>query len=294
MSEQRTAPTIRFGEVFAEHEGVVDAHDAVAFAVATNAPQPAYLDGRAIPPLYSAVLVLPSLNENLRHAVDDGVVIGKAEGFSGVHAEHDVTFHTPLHPDQKVRWDARVRSCSVNSAGTLVTQQLLISDLEGAPLIEHLWSTMAIKATTDCTGGPPLPDHRYPADARQKIIGSETLDISRDQGRIYFEAAGDAAGHSLSDEIARAEGHPGMILQGMCSFAMCTGAVVRIAGGGNPDRLRRLAARFSAPVILGQQLLVEVGEVGTTEDGTYVVAFEARQGNRVCITNGRAEFRSLD
>jgi len=294
MSEQRPAPTIHFDEVYETYEGEVDPEAVISFARATNDAMPAYLEGRAVPPLYSAVLVLPSLNENMVRAVDNGAISGQTNGLRGIHAEHDVYFHAPLKPGQKLRWDARVRTVTVNKAGAMVTQSMQVRDLDDTLLVEHLWSSMALKSTTDAVGGPPLPDHRYPESARDHIIGTETFFLPKEQGRIYYEAAGDPAGHSLDEEIAKAEGYPGVILQGMCSLATAVGAVMRIAGDGNPDHLRRLAVRFSAPVVLGQELLVEVADVGTTENGTHVVVFEARQGDTVCLGHGRAEFRSHD
>jgi acyl dehydratase len=98
-------------------------------------------------------------------------------------------------------------------------------------------------------------------------------------------------GHALSDEIAQAEGFPSRILQGMCFFATATGSVVRAAGDGDPSRLRRVAGRFTAPVLQGHDLTIECFEAGTLDDGTWVVAFEARQGDRLCIRHGRAEFK---
>ena len=68
-----------------------------------------------------------------------------------------------------------MRSCSVNRAGTMVTQQIPISDEDGNLLIEHFWSSMAVKSTSDCVYGDPPPDHRYPEEARNHIIGEEVF-----------------------------------------------------------------------------------------------------------------------
>jgi acyl dehydratase len=289
-SARTDVPSIHFGVAPTLYEGVVDAKAAVAFAEATSDPQPAYLEGHAIPPLYSAVLLLPAMHENLRAQVDHGAIINASSDTGGVHGEHDVFLHAPLDPDQEVRWDSRIRSASMTAAGALVTLQLVVRDLEDNPLVEHLWSTLYVKCTTEHTGGPPLPDHRYPESAREHLIRSETFAIPRNQGEIYREASGDGAGHAVSDEIAQAEGYPSKILQGMCTFAMCSGAAIRVAGGGDPDRLRRFAGRFASPVIQGLDLTVEFAEIGIRADGTYEVAFEARQGDTVCISHGRAEF----
>jgi len=290
VRSQTTTPLVHFGVTTQTFEGVVDAEHAIAFATATFDAAPAYLDGREIPPLYSAVLLLPAMNDNLRTGIDPSVITGQAGGLHGVHAEHDVYFHGPLHPDQRVQWESSILSLHQTSAGVLCTQQIFVRDLNGTPLIEHRWSTMAIKCTTTVTGGPSPADHRYPNEARGHVIGAETFYIPRNQGEIYRDASGDNAGHAMSDEIARAEGYPSKILQGMCTFATSTGAAVRIGGGGDATRLRRIAGRFTRPVVQGLDLTVECAEVETRLDGTYVVAFEARQGETVCITHGRAEF----
>ena len=287
------SPAIRFDQPVQQYEGVVDVDEAIAFARATKDLLPAYLEGRSIPPLYSAVLVLTALHDSQLTSIDEGAIQGPDGTMRGVHASHDLRVHRPLHPGERLHWDSRIHAVKATPAGVLYTQKIVLRDSDGRPLVEHLWSTMVIKGVTSMEGGPALPEHRYPDEARSKIIGSETIEIPRNQGEIYRDAAGDDAGHALSDEIARVEGFPSKILQGMCSFAMTSGAVVRIGGSGDPDALKRLAARFSAPVIQGQDLTVEVAEVGVTDDGLYVVAFEARQGDRVCISHGRAEFMVL-
>jgi acyl dehydratase len=292
MSVETSDPTIQLDTAPRLYEGVVDAQAAAAYAKATFDPLPDYLEGRAVPPLYSAVLLLPALDETMHACIDAGALDGLSEGpVKGVHAEHDIYFHAPIHPDQRVRWDAQIRSVHQTPAGVLITQQLLVRDHEDRPLIEHLWSTMMLRCTTRALGGPPVPDHRYPDAARGHVIGIETIAIPRNQGEIYGAASGDNVGHALSDEIARSEGYASKILQGMCSFAICTGAAIRIGAEGDPIRLRRVACRFSAPVIQGDDLEIECVEVGALDDGTSVVAFEARQGDTLCISHGRAEFR---
>jgi acyl dehydratase len=296
VTAQTTSPSVRFGVPTRRYEGVVDPAAALAFANATFDRTPAYEAGTAVPPLYTAVLVLPSLLENRVASIDDDALVptdGSAGHISSVHAEHDVSLHQPLHAGQRVTWDCSLLSMHQTPAGALSTQQLVVRDLDGRPLVDHRWSTMSIKATALVTGGPRPADHTFPEEARSRPLGQETFFIPLDQGKIYADASGDNVGHALSDEIAQAEGFPSRILQGMCFFATATGSVVRIAGGVEPNRLRRVAARFTAPVLQGYDLTVECYDAGALDDGTSVVAFEARQGDRLCIRHGRAEFSGL-
>ena len=94
----------------------------------------------------------------------------------------------------------------------------------------------------------------------------------------------------VDDEAARRAGFPSKFLQGLCTFAMCSGAVVKIAADGDPARVRRLACRFASPVFPRSELVVELYDAGTTEDGELsCVAFEASSAGETVIKHGRAE-----
>jgi acyl dehydratase len=286
--EQATAgPRIHLGASTGPYQGYVDTDAGTAFGWATNDASPAYAEGRAVPPLYSVALVLPALQEAITGCVDDGAISGAT---GSVHGEQDVYFHAPVRPDSTVRWRVTPYAAHQTPAGVLLTQRIAVSDTEGTLLVEHYWSSLFIGGTTKSLGGPMLGDHRYPADARRRIIGHETLDVPLDQAFRYAGVSNDHAPHSLDDEAARQEGLPSKILQGMCTMALCGSAVFRVADVGDPNSLRRLAGRFAAPAFPKRDLTVEVAEVGTTAEGFRSLAFEARSGGAVCISHGRADF----
>ena len=93
----------------------------------------------------------------------------------------------------------------------------------------------------------------------------------------------------IDDEAARRAGFPSKFLQGLCTFAMCSGAVVKVGADGDPDRLRRLACRFSSPVFPRNNLTVDVYDAGETADGGRALAFEASSAGATVIKHGRAE-----
>ena len=278
------AGEVQFNVPTEERRGSMSSDAIARFAEVTFDRDPAYAQGLATPPLASALLVLPSLGGVLEGRVGPGVI----ERTTGPHGEHDAVIHAPILPDQEVVWDAELVSISTNPAGVLVTARLVVRTPEGMPLVTHLWSTIYPGGSTTITGGEALPDHRFPESARANLLGSETLFIPEDHGEAYFEASGDGAPHSRSLEAAQAEGHPGMILQGMGSLGIVTAAVARLAAEGDSRRITRLAVRFSAPVLLGHDFTVSIYEVGHTNDGLLEIAFEATQGERLCLSHGRA------
>ncbi len=279
-------PRIHLGVPIGPFEGRIDGDAARAFALATNDPNPAYFDGRAIPPLYSVALILPALEEGLRCSIDEGAIVNKTHG---VHGEHDVYFHAPMRADSTVQWTVSTSSAHVTPAGVLVTQRIMVSDMVGDPLVEHFWSTLYVGGSSSSLGGPELADHRYPEAARDRVVGSEAIEIAFDQAFRYAGVSRDHAPHCLDDEVARSEGFPSKILQGMCTLAMCSGALVRLVADGDPNSLRRLATRFSSPVPPSHPLIVEAVDAGVAANGNRTFAFEARSEGVVRLNHGRVE-----
>jgi acyl dehydratase len=268
------------------YEGRVDSDAVAAFALATNDLNERYARGVAVPPLFTATLILPATWEAQRRGIDHDSV-RSARG--SVHGEHDVYFWGAVEPGAALRWQATTQGAKQTRGGVVVTQRILITDTEGTPLVEHLWSNFYMGATIDADLGDTLAAHTFPADARVRPVGSRTITVDRDQAFRYAGVSGDHAPHAVDDERARQEGYPGKILQGMCTFGLCSGAVVDLAAGGDPTRLRRLAGRFSAPARPRRDLIVELFDAGRTAEGGRALAFEAKQDGVTVIKHGRAE-----
>jgi acyl dehydratase len=269
------------------YRGRVDEDAVAAYALATNDPNSLYLEGKAVPPLFTATLILPAQWEAAR-AVGDVVAIRGPGG--AVHGEHDVYFWGIVQPGMSLQWDAGLHSVKQTRGGVLVTHRVLVSDLEGAPLVEHLWSNFHIGGTIEGDDvGSDLVEHLFPEEGRGRLVGSQAVAVDRDQAFRYAGVSSDHAGHAIDDVIAREQGYPSKILQGLCTFALCAGAVVDIGVDGDPRRLRRLAGRFSAPAFPRRDLVVNVHELGQSAEGGRALGFEATQDGVIVIKHGRAE-----
>ena len=197
----------------------------------------------------------------------------------------------PLRPGMAVRWRATTYSAKQTSAGVLVTIRVAVSDMEGDLLVEHFWSSLRIGGIIDGDVGADTDDHLFPEQARERLIGTHTVDVTGDQAFRYAGVSNDHNPHAMDDEAARGEGLPSKIIQGMCTLSMCGGGVVKIGAGGDPRLLRRLAGRFSSPVFPYHPLVVEIFDAGRTHDGGRALAFEATQRGATVIKHGRAELR---
>ena len=281
-----TEPKIHVGKTFDTYTGRIDDDAAIVYALATNDPNPVYEAGGAVPPLYMVSLLLPALHVAVSQSVDPGAIEGVR---GGVHGEHDVHFHQPARPGMAVKWAAHTYCAKQTPAGVMVSQQFVVRDEHDAPVVEHFWTTIYIGGTIAADAGPDLADHAFPDSARDKLIGSHTFAVTGDQTFRYAGASTDHAVIHIDDEAARRAGFPSKFLQGLCTFAMCSGAVVKVGADGDPDRLRRLACRFSSPVFPRNDLTVDVFDAGPTADGGRALAFEAASAGATVIKHGRAE-----
>src|SRR3954451_8992239 len=122
--------------VTSEHalsEYVVDDDAAAAYALATNDANPRYQDGRAVPPLFTAIVVLQveqAQESRLREMV---TTAGES-----VHGQHDVTFHRPVRAGMVLRCKVAGTSAHQTRAGALTTTRIVVTDQAGDPLVEHL------------------------------------------------------------------------------------------------------------------------------------------------------------
>jgi hypothetical protein len=165
-----------------------------------------------------------------------------------------------------------------------------ITDTHNNPIAEHSWDNIFVKGRLvhpDLARLAPV-DHGFPEFTAGNLLWTQVIPVSFDQGFRYAGVSGDHVAHAIDDEAARREGLPGKIVQGLCTYAMCTGAVVRNAADDDPGRLRRITARLSAPLRPGTDLTVNCFDAGRTDDGYRCVAFEAEAGGVTVLKHGRA------
>ncbi|HUR49472.1 MAG TPA: MaoC/PaaZ C-terminal domain-containing protein [Acidimicrobiales bacterium] len=276
-------PLDKLGKTYDERIEVIDPDRAKAYAAATNDDNPAYTSGKYAPPVFGVVPTWDAMSL----AVADVVPADQLPMI--VHGEQDMHFAQPLVPGMKLRTVAQPVAYRVGGTGTRCTVQV-DSTTESGDAVLTQYVTLFVRGLSDGeSGGPDKPDHRFPAEARDQVIGELSIHVDDDQTFRYRDASGDQMPIHVDEDFAKAVGLPGIIAHGLCTMAMCSQAVVKLAADGDPSRLRRLAVRFSNNVFPGSDVVTTLHDAGTTDDGLRAVAFEARSGGQAVIKNGRAE-----
>ena len=275
---------VPLGEKVGPFANYCDPDEIAAFALAINDPNPRYQDGSAVPPTYAVVPVFQAFR-----SVPPLPAEAMVNGRGGGHGEHELVIHKPIMPGTVLHTTADNYSVVVSKAGMNVFTRLISVDDAGETVLEQYWSSIQVGEATGGDQGATMPDHLFPEEARSRLVGTMALQTTRDQTFRYAGASGDRAIIHVSDQAATRMGQTGKFLQGACSLGVSSRALVELAAGGDPRRIRRVAVRFSSYVFPQKDIEVSVYEIGTTPEGRLSYAFEAVSDGRTVLRHGRVE-----
>jgi acyl dehydratase len=243
---------------------IADADSMVAYALATNDPNPRYIDvdrvgGIVAPPLYPVRIVHPLIFKCVTDPLLD------LDLLRVVHGEEDLTWHGPLRAGDLVHRRGVLEFISQKGSGVVAGWRMYL-EVDGELRVEVLNTVFARKA--EMPGMEPgdtygsAPRRRAAAEGEATVLGAP-MPVDPDQADRYAVASLDDNPIHVNDEVARKVGLPGVILHGLCTMAFTSRAVVDGLLDGDNSRLKRLSVRFSKPVLPGQTLTVHATDGGT-------------------------------
>jgi acyl dehydratase len=274
----------KLGQWTEESEFKVEAERTKAYAAATNDPTPAHLNGEIAPPVFAVVPIWETIGGAMAGVTPPEVLM------LVVHGEQDMLLHKPITPGMVLKSKGAAVGIHVKPNGTSVVAKVESRDQTG-DLVAEQYMTSFFRGVSDGEGaGEQAPPHKLTAATKSsEPVGSITQQIDLNQTYRYAEASGDNMPIHLDEEIAKSVGLPGIIIHGLCTMAFTSWAAVQTVAGGDSTRLRRLAVRFSRPVLPGQEITTTFWAAGEA-NGNHVFGFETRNGDgEVVIKDGLVE-----
>lgn len=208
-------------------------------------------------------------------------------GFSwthSVHGEHSIDWHAPIPPEGDLISHCRVEELYDKGAGrgaTLVTRRTLMCEKSGAQLAT-IRQTVFFRQDGGFGGTAIAPKPRPIPEGASDIQRSLT---TRPEQALLYRLSGDLFALHIDPTFAQATGFDGPILHGLCTYGIAGAAIVDALCGGDGARLRRLDARFSAPVFPGDRIATSMWRLRPNE-----ASYRCQVGDRVVIDNGYARF----
>lgn len=203
-----------------------------------------------------------------------------------LHGEQGVEVYAPLPATGVVIGKTRIDEIVDKGPGkgALVYSSRTVTDKATGQLLCSLTSTTFCRGDGGFGGpsGPtkaPHPLQDRPADA---VCDLPTLP----QSALIYRLSGDFNPLHADPAIARKAGFPRPILHGLCTFGVAGHALLKTLCQYDPARVRRMDARFTAPVYPGETVRTEIWREGPGRAG-----FRCRVVERdvVVLNNGLFE-----
>ncbi|MCC7268427.1 MAG: MaoC family dehydratase N-terminal domain-containing protein [Caulobacteraceae bacterium] len=223
---------------------------------------------------------------------------GPAPKMPDGHRPSQINFLMVVHGEQKVELHKPLPTSGTFTAEGRTIGAFDKGEGKGAVIInETTWKNEAGELVATLTGstfargdggfggpseGAPEP-HETPARKADFSIDFET----REDQALLYRLNGDRNPLHSDPESARRSGVQRPILHGLCTYGITCRAVLQGITNFDPDRIFSHQARFSAPVIPGDVITVDMWQDGK------VISFEARVKDRgaTVIKNGKTVLR---
>lgn len=205
-----------------------------------------------------------------------------------LHGEQEMDFHKPLPAEGTVRAQTRITGIVDKGAskGALIyTQREGVDADSGERLFSVVQTTFA--RGDGGFGGPAAPvrqSYPVPDTAPQACCDLPTLP----QAALIYRLSGDCNPLHADPDVAAQAGFRQPILHGLCTLGVAGHALLKTCCDYDPERLKSIRVRFTAPVYPGETLRTEIWRDGA------LISFRARALERdvVVLSDGRAEVAS--
>lgn len=274
------------GRRYASEPRFADGDALRAYALATNDPNPRYLEGEQVaPPLFTVRLFRPLITTCMADPDLD------LDALRLVHVEQEMTWHAPLRAGEAVDLQAELLSAVQRRRGCLIAWRMRAGVCDEARVEARFGVFVHGQKLPGVEPGATLGERpRRIAEPRGESTPIGEMTVAADQPARYAAASLDDNPIHLDESAARAAGHPAVILHGLCTMAFAAKAVVDGTLGSNPGRLRRFSVRFSRPVRPGWRLTTRLYPAVPTRAGRSARGLDVvNQDGLKVITRGRVE-----
>ena len=225
----------------------VDARWLMAYAAALGETDPRYYDtvapaGPVAHPLFPVCYEWPVAVALRSKAID------AALASLGVHARHHLVLHRAPRAGDSLRTSARVTAVRRRRGGTLVVIRSTTTDRTG--VLVSTTDYGSVYRGVDLHGEEVAEPGDPPAVDAGAVRWEEVITVSPQAAHVYTEGARIYNPIHTDIAVARAAGLPGLILHGTATLALAVSRVVARDLGGDPTRVRGVAARFTGMVTM--------------------------------------------
>jgi acyl dehydratase len=258
----------------------IDARWLMSYSAGLGDTLPCYLDtlrpdGIVGHPLFPMCVEWPAILALRDHK--DLSSLSPDERVRGVHATQDTIIYRLIRPGDRLTTRTTVAGVEQRKPGAFQVTRLDTFDANGK-LVSTSWNGSLYRnvavagADRPVTDVPSLP---HIAATGTAVRAEVRIPISALAAHVYTECARIWNPVHTDTAVAARAGLPGLILHGTATLALALSQIVKIEANDEPSRVRRIAGRFNAMVLMPSEVTVRIlSREGSTEGD--VVCFEVR------------------
>jgi acyl dehydratase len=190
------------------------------------------------------------------------IELGTFEGGNAVHGEQQIELFDEIPVSGAVDLVTEITDVFDKGSGAVIVAQVTGTNVStGTPLFVS--RRVVFVRGEGGWGGDRGPLHSWERPKREPDQSISLL--TRPEQALVYRLSGDR--HRLHSDpvVAKGAGYQRPILQGLCTFGATARVLTRALCNSEPSRFRTMRCRFSAPVLPGELLLVELWAVAAGE-----------------------------
>jgi acyl dehydratase len=237
----------------------VDARWLMAYAAALGERAPIYFDttgALAAHPMFPVCIEWPVVLDGRN--IEGSQTLTMEERGRGVHATHDLVLHRPLGAGELFTTGS-VIGVEQRPPGAYQMTRLDTVDTTGAPVCSTYQG--GLMRGVPVSGGDRWSERAPALPAHEDAAPDDTvyaLEVAAGLAHTYTECARIWNPIHTDRAIALRAGLPDIILHGTATLALAVSALVNRQLNGDPRRVRRIACRFAAMVLIPTTLSLRV------------------------------------
>jgi acyl dehydratase len=204
----------------------------------------------------------------------------------GVHATHDLEVHRLVRAGDELSTVATIEAVEARSPGGYQVLRLDTVDDAGRPVATTRMGALFRGVAVDGDAAGTLVEPPTVEPTGRVRLATTPIPLSARAAHVYTETA--RIWNPIHTDVAAATraGLAEPILHGTATLAMAVSEVVRVSAGGDPHRVRRIAARFGAMVALPSTITVRVLGSAPTDAGAAVGFEVANDAGGLAVSRG--------
>jgi acyl dehydratase len=177
-----------------------------------------------------------------------------------LHGEQEFIFHRPIPPEGELITEGAITRCydKGRDKGALVVAEFNTRLSDGQRLFT---SVVTMFARLDGGfGGLDAP--KKPVQFPDRAPDGEIPDVPSIDLPLIYRLSGDTFPLHADAEVARSAGFDKPILHGLCTLGHACRALIQYLTPGSPERVRRIACRFTSPLYSGTPIQTLIWPAG--------------------------------